>query len=140
MRSCGDCRACCVLLAVPGHKPAKEQCPDQAPRGKPGCRRYATRPSACSDYTCEWLRSEALPAAWRPDRLGVIFDKLEPAPGTLEAQIDQAKVPWLTAREVYPKAFEAKCAARALQVASAQASLVLHFYQAPPALAPQGLL
>lgn len=139
VRTCGDCRACCQTLGVAGLKPPQEACPNAAPKGKPGCAVYATRPSSCAGYACEWLRRD-LPRAWRPDRLGLIFDVLEPEPNTVEAKLDEAGVPWLTVREVWPRALQSKRVAKALAAANENAALVLHFYTGAPAIAPKGSL
>ncbi len=40
-----------------------------------GCQIYETRPTACRDFNCLWLRGEvAGDESSRPDKLGVMFD------------------------------------------------------------------
>lgn len=138
-RSCGDCRACCARMEVPEiGKPERAVCEHQNLPGLPGCRVYAVRPSSCCNYACEWLLNPTLPASWRPDRLGVIVDKIaSPARDTLEGKCDAVGVPWLSVRETYPRAFETKRAARALTALRHNAALVVHFYRTAPAILPQ---
>ena len=72
-RECGDCTACCTVLAIVElQKPQRRAC-DHLCRS--GCGIYATRPASCREFHCLWLRG-ALDAdeALRPDRLGVMFD------------------------------------------------------------------
>jgi hypothetical protein len=76
-RSCGECRACCVVLgfeAGPDEasfaKPAGEPCRHLCPMG---CSIYSDRPPVCRRFRCAWLQERSLPAALRPDRCGVMF-------------------------------------------------------------------
>ena len=72
-RECGDCTACCTVLAIVElQKPQRRAC-DHLCRS--GCGIYADRPASCREFHCLWLRG-ALDAdeALRPDRLGVMFD------------------------------------------------------------------
>lgn len=76
-RSCGECRACCVVLGFearedesPFTKPAGTPCPQLVPAG---CGIYADRPPVCRRFQCGWLQAPNLPAALRPDRCGVLF-------------------------------------------------------------------
>jgi Fe-S-cluster containining protein len=94
-RSCGGCTACCTVLAVDElRKPMRCACPHQS---AVGCRIYEERPLGCRQFNCVWLRG-GLPAeeAWRPDRLGVIFDDF------IRATDGQRQ---RTAFEVFPEAF-----------------------------------
>lgn len=91
MRSCGDCRACCVVLGVRElEKPPSQAC---AHMEKGGCGIYETRPQACRDYACSWLGGAGLRRD-RPDRVGVIVDAVEAGK--------------LRAREIVPGAFGRK--------------------------------
>ncbi|HUQ69252.1 MAG TPA: hypothetical protein VM165_07010 [Planctomycetaceae bacterium] len=104
-RSCGSCTACCAVLAVVElRKPMRCACPHQA---HDGCRIYADRPASCRQFNCLWLRG-GLPAdeAWRPDRLGVLFDSFT------RATDDQ---PQLTALEVFPDVFASETGATLLR-------------------------
>ena len=70
---CGECTACCTLLAVAElNKPARWTC-DHA--GCQGCRVYDDRPMSCRAFNCLWLRG-GLPSdpGLRPDKLGLMFD------------------------------------------------------------------
>lgn len=94
-RACGTCTACCSALAVPEVR--KEQdtaCPHLAARG--GCGIYAERPSSCRAFSCVWLRG-VVPAQYRPDRTGVVFDVTEVRGGS---DLPQAMV----AHELFPGA------------------------------------
>ena len=73
LRSCGECTACCTVLAVDElRKPMRWAC-DHIHCA--GCRIYDTRPQSCREFNCLWLLGE-IPGdeRARPDRLGVIFD------------------------------------------------------------------
>lgn len=72
-RECGECSACCTVLAVNELlKPMRWAC-DHVACG--GCRVYEARPKSCRDFNCLWLRG-AIPGdeSRRPDNLGVMFD------------------------------------------------------------------
>ncbi len=72
-RTCGDCTACCTLLAITElHKPMRRAC-DHV--GRDGCRIHPTRPASCRLFHCVWLRG-ALgdDDRTRPDHLGVMVD------------------------------------------------------------------
>lgn len=102
-RACGDCTACCTLLAVTElSKPSRRAC-DHV--GREGCAIHADRPASCRAFHCLWLRGAlAGDEASRPDALGVMFDHFVTR-GTGEAH--------LLAFEVWPGALDAP-AARAL--------------------------
>ncbi len=76
-RECGPCTVCCTVLAETELKKPM-RCACEHVRSS-GCGIYATRPRACSDFHCLWLRG-ALPAEeqFRPDQLGVLFDGYRP--------------------------------------------------------------
>lgn len=70
-RPCGDCTACCQLLAVVElRKPMRFACDHQRIGG---CQIYPDRPPTCREFDCGWRRG-AVPTAddWRPDRRGVM--------------------------------------------------------------------
>lgn len=123
-RSCGDCRACCTALQIDGleaEKPAGQVCPN----GGAPCAAYATRPSACGAYACEWLREERMPRSWRPDRSGIILDRIEPDPATAAGKLDAQGVPWLNVREARPGAFAARSARAVLSAAHATGAVLI---------------
>lgn len=75
-RTCGECRLCCKLLAV-----GKDEDPPgtfKKEQGKwcehcfdGGCRIYDTKPEACEDYSCAWLRG-LLEDGDRPDKAKIV--------------------------------------------------------------------
>ncbi len=75
-RACGDCTACCTVMAVDKPDFQKEagvtcrHCTN-------GCAIYDKRPALCRDYYCAWRHLPILDDAWRPDRSGV-FAEFEP--------------------------------------------------------------
>jgi hypothetical protein len=75
VRQCGSCSACCTHLPIPeglvspGAKPAGIACPHV---GERGCRVYGRRPKMCVEFACAWFRDPTWPAAWRPDRSGLM--------------------------------------------------------------------
>jgi hypothetical protein len=83
-RACGDCVACCQVLNINEPemvKPADQMCMHCT--GK-GCGIYDTRPSVCRTWDCVWRRIPSMPAATRPDKLGVVFTiDRQPEPQTL---------------------------------------------------------
>jgi len=104
-RNCGSCTACCTVLAVDElRKPMRCACPHQTTSG---CRIYEERPLGCRQFNCVWLRG-GLPAdeAWRPDRLGVIFDDFIRATDGKRQR---------TAFEVFPGTFQQSEVAMLLQ-------------------------
>jgi hypothetical protein len=72
-RACGDCTACCTVLAVHElRKPMRWACDHVSCAG---CRVYDIRPQSCRDFNCQWLLGEISgDNSARPDRLGVLFD------------------------------------------------------------------
>lgn len=72
-RSCGECQACCTVLAVRNlGKPFYVRCEHQK-GGRCDC--YATRPEECVAYVCSYLSGGLPPEEGnRPDKLGVLFN------------------------------------------------------------------
>jgi hypothetical protein len=70
MRQCGECKACCTVLAVPDIGKG-EGVPCTSLVGY-GCGRYDTRPTSCKSYTCLW-RGGLLRDDDRPDKCGVMI-------------------------------------------------------------------
>jgi hypothetical protein len=69
-RRCGDCNACCRIMAVREiDKPRLVRCPHLAGRG---CGVYAERPTSCAAFKCGWLSGFGA-GKDRPDRLGVML-------------------------------------------------------------------
>jgi hypothetical protein len=108
---CGDCTACCTVLAVTElRKPMRIACEHIC---RDGCRIYHERPAGCRQFNCLWLRgairSRNIPAdssvnaelaadeALRPDHSGVIWDYF----------VDSlTRLPCLVAFEVWTDAFQ----------------------------------
>jgi hypothetical protein len=71
-RACGDCTACCTVLAVNSpdfKKPAGTPCTNLAARG---CGIHAVRPHICRTWFCAWRRVADMPDEARPDRCGLL--------------------------------------------------------------------
>jgi len=71
-RACGDCTACCTVLAVDSpdfRKPADTPCMHLTPRG---CGIHAVRPHICRTWFCAWRRAADMPDEARPDRSGLL--------------------------------------------------------------------
>ena len=72
-RSCGDCIACCFVLAIDElEKPALKLCSHLCESGN-GCSIHKTRPGTCRAYHCTWRYG------WgekdeRPDRCGLLVE------------------------------------------------------------------
>lgn len=73
---CGECNACCQFCDIDElDKSSGTLCSHY----DNGCSIYEDRPLACSTYQCLWHYQDSLgnklPEKYRPDHLGVIFDK-----------------------------------------------------------------
>lgn len=78
-RRCGDCTACCTVMAI--DKPdIQKQAGVTCRHCQGGCTIYETRPTLCRDYHCAWRLLPILDDSWRPDRSGV-FVELEVVEG-----------------------------------------------------------
>jgi len=93
IRSCGDCKACCTILAVHElHKPANTPCKHLC---ETGCSIYEKRPVTCFAWFCLWRWSPyydtlpddkkkireikslidlQIPDNMRPDQCGIMLD------------------------------------------------------------------
>jgi hypothetical protein len=72
-RSCGECTACCVHLAIDTpelRKPPGLACINCTGTG---CAIYEARPPVCRAHFCGWFVLGELDDAWRPDRSGVLI-------------------------------------------------------------------
>jgi hypothetical protein len=134
---CGDCTACCTVLAVTElNKPMRFACQHQC---RDGCRTYLARPSGCRQFNCLWLRGALqqhksatelvshLPTqdsgnpadeSLRPDHSGVIWDYFVDG---------KDRLPRLVAFEVWTEAFRNSDNFNFLQRVSDQFSLRLSF-------------
>lgn len=125
-RACGECRACCYVLGIKElvpEKPAYQHCTHECDKG---CAIYEKRPEPCAGYYCLWLMEGKedlvaevtghlkLPAKGvpqllreeeRPDKIGIIFEAS--AINSDESAFEkESGIPFLTAREGTPGAFE----------------------------------
>jgi hypothetical protein len=69
---CGECKACCGVVPVSeigllAYQPCPHLCDH-------GCGIYASRPTGCKTWNCQWLAEPEWPDEYRPDRCGVIVD------------------------------------------------------------------
>lgn len=72
-RRCGQCNACCIVMDTTAADPdahAFRACKHVCEKG---CAIYDDRPEFCRTYRCGWLQGH-LPAADRPDRVGLIVE------------------------------------------------------------------
>lgn len=71
---CGECTACCTLLPIKWlKKPAGTDCV----HCDKGCLIHETKDFECSSFECSWLQSGVDNPELRPDRCGVIFERLD---------------------------------------------------------------
>lgn len=88
MRQCGDCTLCCKLLEI--HEIPSgigEYC--QYCKVGSGCMIYEARPKECSDYQCMWTMMDRVSDDLRPDKCGIIFDRI--AEDVITARLDEAR-------------------------------------------------
>ena len=73
MQNCGECTLCCKLLEVNGSAigPYCHQCEVGV-----GCKIYDSKPVECSTYQCMWLQMNNVGEELRPDKCGIIFDRI----------------------------------------------------------------
>ncbi|MDP3274814.1 MAG: hypothetical protein Q8Q09_06420 [Deltaproteobacteria bacterium] len=73
-RMCGECTACCTVMAVPAkRKPNRHACEHVKACG---CEIHSERPDECRLFHCLWLRGAIEGGEpTRPDVLGVMFDQ-----------------------------------------------------------------
>ena len=84
-RTCGSCTLCCKVIAVADFdKLPGVWCP-HCIRGK-GCGIYATRPTDCRTFFCEWMLTKSLGPEWKPERAK--FALVMGAGGHLTAFVD----------------------------------------------------
>lgn len=93
-RTCGECQACCTVLAVPEvSKPLWQPCQHVCATG---CSIYDKRPKPCESYECLWRSGHFGSDEHRPDKLGVV----------LEVQPDTKLGSMIAAREAAPGGFK----------------------------------
>ena len=71
---CGECTLCCDLFPVKWlNKPANTKCV----HCDLGCKIHDTKPAECTDFDCAYVQMENIPIDLRPDKCGIIFEKLD---------------------------------------------------------------
>ena len=72
---CAECTICCKYLPVPWmNSPAGEYCIECEPGV--GCKIEATKPAGCVAFACMYNQMISCSPDFRPDRCGVIFEKI----------------------------------------------------------------
>lgn len=95
MRQCGDCTLCCKLLEIHDIPSAiGEYC--QYCKVSNGCMIYDARPKECSDYQCMWTMMDRVSDDLRPDRCGIIFDRI--ADDVISARMEGEMTPLVEAQ------------------------------------------
>lgn len=70
---CGGCSACCDAFPIDEiGKPTNETCPHY----DNGCAIHDTKPRECADFDCAYLQGRDVPVSIRPDKCGIVFEKL----------------------------------------------------------------
>jgi hypothetical protein len=99
-RTCGECVACCVEIAIDDPqllKPAGQPCAHCGPKG---CAIYDARPHSCRAWFCAWRRMAGLPEHLRPDRSGLMACLME-RPGDANPLLRlYVVVQWLDGRPI----------------------------------------
>jgi hypothetical protein len=73
-RSCGSCRLCCKIMAVPDF-PAKPDPHDWCQHAcDKGCAIYPQRPESCQDFNCMWLIDQRIPDYWFPAKAKIVIN------------------------------------------------------------------
>lgn len=72
---CDGCTLCCKLLHIPWmNSPAGEYCKEC--EENVGCKIYNSAPKECLKYRCAYHQMEKVGIELRPDKCGVIFEKI----------------------------------------------------------------
>lgn len=86
---CGGCTECCELFDIDSKKALVENEIElitiESPAGElcehcdknVGCTIHEDRPKICRDFMCAYAQHEQAPIELRPDKCGVIFEKLD---------------------------------------------------------------
>lgn len=93
MNRCGECSACCKFCDIDElYKPSGVLCENY----DKGCKIYENRPLACSTYQCLWhyqdVLGNSLDVKYRPDNLGVIFEKPYKADFWMAVEIEDGAI------------------------------------------------
>jgi hypothetical protein len=74
-RSCGSCTQCCKISPLPEvASPRSVYCKHCIPQR--GCSIYASRPSLCREFFCNWLLLDELGPEWQPERSKLVLQSL----------------------------------------------------------------
>lgn len=92
--ACGTCTLCCKVMGIEEiAKPKDKWCPHC--ETSKGCAVYESRPEACREWSCLWLRTQdepdpehRMPSNLRPDRTRVVLDTNDVDPDVLLAHVD----------------------------------------------------
>lgn len=86
---CGGCTECCELFPIDSKKATNgniiETIIIDSPAGElcgycdknVGCTVHEERPKICRDFMCAYAQQESAPLDLRPDKCGIIFEKLD---------------------------------------------------------------
>lgn len=85
---CGGCTECCELFHIDSKKATNgiiESVMIESPAGvlcdhcdkNVGCKVHEERPKICRDFLCSYAQQNNAPIELRPDKCGVIFEKLD---------------------------------------------------------------
>ena len=70
---CGECNLCCKLLET---HDVISKIGEYCQYCDKGCSIYSVRPKECRDYYCMWSQMSHAGIELRPDKSGIIFDKM----------------------------------------------------------------
>ena len=75
MNQCGECTECCLVLEIKDVNSKPNELCQHCDKGV-GCKIYENRPQGCREFMCMWLQMETVHLDLRPDKCGVVFEKL----------------------------------------------------------------
>ena len=95
-RKCGNCRACCIQLAVEEkiNKPCNTPCKYLTRKGCGVYHNAELKPGVCGAWSCRWRLGDTPTDNRRPDRSHVIYDVKAESLIWQENKIIQAEVIW----------------------------------------------
>lgn len=72
-RTCGECTLCCYTMeSAELDMKVGEWCKMCT---NTGCSIHEKRPNVCRRFNCVWLQETQIPDSFRPDRIGVVFER-----------------------------------------------------------------
>ena len=86
MKECGECTLCCKLLET---HDIPSEIGVYCRHCKNGCSIYDERPEECRTYQCMWSQMETVADELRPDKCGIIFDRI--SDDVITARIEEGK-------------------------------------------------